>query len=169
MFVTRSGHTLYARNVDRVDWRILAELQADARLSFNEMARRINLSAPATAERVRRLQDAGIITGYRAHVDPAKAGRPVRAFVRMQCYGPTCVLRDPAVPNWPEVLQMQRVTGADCTVLMVAVSDMPALQEFLDRMADYGRPESSLILDDVLAWTPLTPLDPVPPDRAADR
>lgn len=141
--------------MDRVDWHILAEVQEDARLSFNALARRVRLSAPATADRVRRLQDTGVITGYRARVDPVRAGRPVRAFVRMQCYGPTCLLRDPAVREWPEVLQMHRVTGVDCSVLMVAVADMPAFEALLDRLADYGRPESSLILDDVVVGNPI--------------
>jgi Lrp/AsnC family leucine-responsive transcriptional regulator len=83
--------------VDRVDWHILEELQADARLSFNELSRRVRLSPPAVAERVRRLQDTGVVTGYHATVDLARAGRPVRAVVVMDCYGPTCLLRDPEV------------------------------------------------------------------------
>ncbi len=110
--------------MDRTDWHILDELQADARLSINELARRVSLSAPSTGDRVRRLQDSGVVTGYHAHVDPAAVGRSVRAFVRMQCYGPTCVLRDPAVAAWPEVLTMHRVTGVDCTVMLVAVDDI---------------------------------------------
>ena len=145
--------------MDRVDWSILSALQDDARLSFNALARRISLSAPATGERVRRLEDAGVITGYHAHVSPVRAGRPVRAFVRMQCYGPTCILRDPTVAAWPEVLQLHRVTGVDCTVLLVAVPDMPGLQALLDRLADYGRPESSLVLDDVVEWGVITAAD----------
>ncbi|MDQ1691255.1 MAG: Lrp/AsnC family transcriptional regulator, leucine-responsive regulatory protein, partial [Pseudonocardiales bacterium] len=76
--------------MDSVDWRILAELQADARLSQNELSRRVNLSAPSVAERVRRLSDAGVINGYSARVDPAALGRPVQAFVQLDCYGPRC-------------------------------------------------------------------------------
>ena len=68
-------------DVDRVDWHILTELQADARLSFNELSRRVKLSAPAVADRVRRLEDAGVVTGYHAHVDLERIGRPVRAVV----------------------------------------------------------------------------------------
>ncbi|NUR52385.1 MAG: Lrp/AsnC family transcriptional regulator, partial [Hamadaea sp.] len=90
--------------MDPVDWHILDELQRDARLSFNELSRRVNLSAPAVAERVRRLQETGVITGYHAHVDLAKAGRQATALIRMHCYGPTCLLREPAVADWPEVL-----------------------------------------------------------------
>ena len=144
--------------VDRTDWAILEELQADARLSMNELGRRVKLSAPSTADRVRRLTDTGVLTGHHAHVDPVQVGRTVRAFVRMQCYGPTCVLRDPTVATWPEVLTMHRVTGVDCTVMLVAVDDIRAFQSLLDRLADYGRPESSMVLEDVVAWNPVRPL-----------
>lgn len=143
--------------MDRVDWRILAELQGDARLSFNELSRRVNLSAPAVAERVRRLQDTGVITGYHALVDPVRAGRGVRAIVRMHCYGATCLLRDPAVRQWPEVLQMHRVTGNDCSVLVVAVQDIPAFETLLDRLAIYGQSTSAMVLDDLLPWSPVQP------------
>jgi Lrp/AsnC family transcriptional regulator, leucine-responsive regulatory protein len=66
---------------------------------------------PAVAERVRRLEQAGVITGYHAHLDLAKAGWTVRATIRMSCYGARCMLRDPAVPGWPEVQEIHRVTG----------------------------------------------------------
>ena len=143
--------------MDRVDWRILAELQGDARLSFNELSRRVNLSAPAVADRVRRLQDSGVIAGYHAQVDPVRAGRGVRAIVRMHCYGPTCVLRDPAVHSWPEVQTMHRVTGDDCSVLLVAVEDIPAFEVLLDRLSIYGQSTSSMVLDDLLPWSPVLP------------
>jgi len=141
--------------VDRVDWRILAELQCDARLSFNELSRRVNLSAPAVADRVRRLRETGMITGYHALVDPTRAGRGVRAIVRMHCYGPTCLLRDLAVLSWPEVATMHRVTGDDCSVLLVVVEDIPAFETLLDRLSIYGQSTSSMVLDDLLPWSPV--------------
>lgn len=142
--------------MDRVDWHILSELQADARLSYNELSRRVKLSPPAVADRVRRLEDAGVITGYHARVDPVRAGRAVRAVVRMQCYGPTCLLRDPEVRRWPELQQLYRVTGDDCCVLLVAVPDGRALEALLDRLGGYGRPTSSVILEDAaVAWNPI--------------
>ena len=110
--------------MDAVDRRLLAELQADARLSYNELSRRVSLSAPAVAERVRRLEADGVISGYHAHVDPTRAGLPITALVQVQCYGPRCVLRDPEVATWPEVLQLHRVTGGACCVLLVAVATM---------------------------------------------
>jgi Lrp/AsnC family transcriptional regulator, leucine-responsive regulatory protein len=143
--------------VDRVDWRILAELQTDARLSFNALSRKVTLSAPSVAERVRRLEDAGVIDGYAARVDPVAAGRPVRAVIRMHCYGPTCLLRDPSVRDWPQVRQLYRVTGDDCSVLVVAVEDMVAFEALLDRLAAYGQPTSSMVLDDVVDWKAVEP------------
>jgi Lrp/AsnC family transcriptional regulator, leucine-responsive regulatory protein len=145
--------------VDRVDRRILEELQADARLSFNELSRRVRLSAPAVAERVRRLETTGVITGYHARVEPSRVGRPVEAVVVMDCYGPTCVLRDPDVATWPEVRQFFRVTGHGCSVLVVAVPSMSDFEELIDRLAGYGRPSSSMVLADLLPWSPVTPAE----------
>jgi Lrp/AsnC family leucine-responsive transcriptional regulator len=144
--------------MDAVDWRILDELQADSRLSQNEISRRVKLSAPAVAERIRRLTDAGVIDGYHARVDPAALGRVVQAFVELDCYGPKCVLKDPAVLDWPEVLELHRVTGNACSVLRIAVSDMAQFQELIDRLARYGKPTSSLLLASPLPWKPVEQL-----------
>jgi Lrp/AsnC family leucine-responsive transcriptional regulator len=144
--------------MDPVDWRILAELQADARLSQNELSRRVNLSAPSVAERVRRLIEAGVINGYSARVDPAALGRPVQAFVQLDCYGPRCILKDPAVLDWPEILELHRVTGDGCSLLRVAVADIGRFQDLVDRLAAYGKPTSSLLLASPLAWKPVEPL-----------
>ena len=141
--------------VDRVDWAILDELQADARLSFNELSRRVRLSAPAVSERVRRMEAAGVIAGYHAQVDPAMAGRPVQAVVVMDCHGPTCLLRDPDVAGWPEIRRLHRVTGPGCSVLVVAVASLADFEELIDRLARYGRPSSSMILSDLLPWKPI--------------
>ena len=147
--------------MDRVDWHILEELQADARLSFNELSRRVRLSAPAVAERVRRLESSGVVSGYHARVDLERVGRPVQAVVVMDCYGPTCLLRDPDVPTWPQIRQFYRVTGQGCSVLVVAVPSMPDFEELIDRLARYGRPSSSMVLADLLPWSPVTPPDPL--------
>ena len=122
---------------DAIDWLLLDELQRDGRLSYNELARRINLSAPAVAERVRRLEQAGVITGYHAHVDPARAGRTVEALVRMACYGPRCLLRHPdVVEQSPEILEMHRLTGSPASAPRCARS--PTVPSPLNR-----RPASS--------------------------
>lgn len=148
------GHTL-----DGIDWAILAELQADARLSYSELSRRVHMSTPAVAERVRRLEQAQVIRGYHADVDPAACGWPVSAWVRMACYGPTCVLRDPVVATWPEVGEIHRVTGPDCCVVKVSAQSMQAFEGLIDRLAVYGTPTSTLVLS-----SPLSRRDVMPPE-----
>ncbi|SDI44168.1 Lrp/AsnC family transcriptional regulator, leucine-responsive regulatory protein [Sinosporangium album] len=143
--------------MDAMDWALLAELQADARLSFSELSRRVHLSAPAVAERVRRLEETGVITGYHARVDPALAGRPVSAVIRMNCYGPRCILRDGAVTAWPEILEVDRVTGDTCCILRVATASMAAFEELIDRLAPHGQPSSTMVLSTPVPWRPLSP------------
>lgn len=153
--------------MDDMDWALLAELQADARLSFSELSRRVHLSPPAVAERVRRLEESGVIRGYHAQVDLARAGRPTVALIRMSCYGPRCVLRDPTVTRWPEILEIHRITGDACSVLKVATSSIDAFEQVIDRLAPYGRPSSTMVLSTPLDWRPITPLPPATPPPAA--
>lgn len=140
-----------------MDWALVRELQADARLSYSELSRRVHLSPPAVAERVRRMETSGVLTGYHAHVDLAKAGRHVVAMIRMSCYGPRCVLRDPEVPGWTEVLEIHRVTGDACSILKVATRSMEEFESVIDRLAPYGQPSSSMVLSTPLSWRPVSP------------
>ncbi|MFC7242975.1 Lrp/AsnC family transcriptional regulator [Catellatospora aurea] len=151
--------------MDDMDWALLRELQEDARLSFSELSRRVHLSPPAVAERVRRLEESGVIAGYRAHVDLTAAGRPVVALIQMSCYGAGCILRDPSVAEWPEILEIHRITGDACSILKVAATSMDAFEALIDRLAPHGRPSSTLILSTPLAWRPLTPPPPALPGR----
>ena len=137
-------------NLDGLDWRILAELQGDARLSFSELSRRVHMSAPAVAERVRRLELAGVIAGYHADISLVETGWAVLAMVRVGCYGTTCILRDATVTTWPGVLEIHRVTGADCCVLKVAARTMADFESLIDQIAEYGTPSSTLILSSPL-------------------
>ncbi len=143
--------------VDEVDWALLRELQHDARLSLRELSRRVHLSAPAVAERVRRLEDSGVITGYHAHVDLARTGHGVVALVRMSCYGARCLLREPEVAHWPEILEIHRVTGDACCVLKVATDSIDGFESFVDRLAPHGQPSSTMVLSSPLPWRPVTP------------
>jgi Lrp/AsnC family leucine-responsive transcriptional regulator len=140
--------------VDAVDWALLAELQGDARLSFSELSRRVHLSPPAVAERVRRMEDTGVIEGYHAHVDPRRSGRAVMALVRMSCYGPGCVLREPAILHSAAVFEVHRVTGDACCVLRVAVPSMAAFEALIDQLAVHGAPSSTMVLSSPVPWRP---------------
>lgn len=143
--------------MDAIDWALVGELQADARLSYSELSRRVHLSGPAVAERVRRLEEAGVLAGYHAHVDLARAGWAVLAVIRMSCYGARCVLRDPAVPSWDEVLELHRVTGDACCLLKVAAASMAGFEALIDRLAPYGQPSSTMLLSSPLQWRAIGP------------
>lgn len=143
--------------LDDVDRNLLVELQRDARLSYSELSRRVHLSAPAVAERVRRLERTGVITGYHAQVDPRGAGWSVLALVEMSCYGPRCILNDEALHAWPEILEIHRVTGPVCCTLKVVGTSMEDVERTIDRLATSGQPTTIFILSSPLSWKPVLP------------
>lgn len=132
--------------VDEIDWKILKELQIDARLSYAELGRRIGLTTPAAIERVRKLEDAGIIVGYRIEIDTAKVGLPITAFIRMSISGIDYSKIIEVAEKSAEVLECHRGTGGDSFILKVAVSDVGHLQNLIDRLTPYGITTTSIVL-----------------------
>jgi Lrp/AsnC family leucine-responsive transcriptional regulator len=144
--------------LDAVNVALLQQLQADARVSIAELGRRVNLSAPAVAERLQRLERAGVVTGYRAVVDPKALGYPIASFVRIR---PT-TRRLHQIPELareiPEIVECHRVTGEDCYVLKLHLRSMDDLEEILDRLIVLGQTTTSIIHSSPLDGRPL-PLD----------
>src|SRR5215470_16548505 len=100
--------------LDATGWQLLRELQQNARLSYSELGQRVGLSSPAVAERIRRMEDAGIISGYHAEVNRAKIGFPITAIIRMSTLaGDRCTRFTAFTQDIPEVLVCYRVTGSD--------------------------------------------------------
>lgn len=126
------------RPLDSTDWQILAELQRDGRLSYNQLGRRVSLSSPAVAERVRRLEETGVIAGYQARVDPARAGLPLTAFVQLRCSLGSCLLRTSTAEDYPEVVEVHKLSGNFCTMLKVRVASMAHLEGLLERVGKHG-------------------------------
>ncbi len=144
--------------LDDLDWRLLDELQRDARLSFNELARRAGVSAPTVTQRVRRLEEAGVITGYRATVNTSAVGLPIQALVSMRCFGPRCITLQPErLAGWPEILHVARITGDVCSIVHVATASTEQLTEVLERLWTFSETSSALIL----SW----PIPPRPVSR----
>jgi len=132
--------------LDETGWHILEALQDNARLSFSELGQRVGLSSPAVAERVRRMEDAGIISGYRAVVNTAKIGYPITAIMRMHSQGERCSRLNAQVREIPEVLECYRVTGEDCHFMKVMVSSVEHLESLIDRLSMYGQVTTSIVL-----------------------
>jgi Lrp/AsnC family leucine-responsive transcriptional regulator len=132
--------------MDNINWKILTELQADARISYAELGRRVGLTTPAVIERVRKLEDAGIITGYRAEIDASKVGYPITAFVRMSITGVDYSHIIKVVSAAEEILECHRGTGGDSFIMKVAVADVGHLQTLIDKLTPYGITTTSIVL-----------------------
>jgi Lrp/AsnC family leucine-responsive transcriptional regulator len=132
--------------MDQTDWRILSELQRDGRLSFKALARRVNLSAPAVADRVRRMEETGVITGYQARIDPERVGLPLSAFVQMRCSLASCLLKTSTAEDLPEVTEIHKLSGNWCSMLKVRVASMQHLEGLLERLGRHGEMNSHVVL-----------------------
>jgi Lrp/AsnC family transcriptional regulator, leucine-responsive regulatory protein len=124
---------------------LLTELQADARLSHAELGRRVSLSAPAVAERLQRLRDAGVIRGYSAEVDPEAVGYALSALLRIRPFARELRKVAEVARDTPEVTECLRVTGDDCFVMTLHVRGVAHLEEVIDRFTPYGQTTTSLI------------------------
>lgn len=145
------------RLLDDIGLRILDELQRDARLSFAELGRRVHLSTPAVAERVRRMEDAGIITGYHATVNPAALGLAIRAIIRLKANQQNYERVRSAVAEIPEVIDCHHVTGADDLVMTVLVRSVGHLEAVLDRLRPFGDHVTSIVLSSPVSSRPVSP------------
>jgi Lrp/AsnC family leucine-responsive transcriptional regulator len=132
--------------LDEVNRRILALLSEDARQSTAQLARRVGMSAPAVRERVARLEEAGVIRGYRLDVDPAALGLPVAVWVRLRP-GPGQLPRLAELAEQvPEVSECYRISGEDCFLLKVHVAAVEELEAVLDRFLLHGHTTSSFVV-----------------------
>ncbi|MFC9594782.1 Lrp/AsnC family transcriptional regulator [Streptomyces sp. NPDC056944] len=148
-------------SLDTTDWAILTEVQRDGRIAYTELARRVNLSASATKERVRRLEESGVITGYRAEVDLERIGYAVLAVVRLKYPGTRHEPLRRLLGERTEILECLRTTGDDCYVLKVAATSMAHLEEIVDALAEFGSTTTNLVFSRPLP--PRGPAEPPPP------
>jgi Lrp/AsnC family leucine-responsive transcriptional regulator len=131
--------------LDETNRRILEELTADARLSVAELGRRVSLSAPAVADRVRRLEQAGVILGYRAELDPRALGFPIAAVIRVRPAMRQLHKIPEIARESPEVVECHRITGEDCYLLHVRLRAIEDLEDVLDRFALFGQTTTSIV------------------------
>ena len=131
--------------LDELDRRILTEIRHDARVSLAALGRRVNLSAPAVTERLQRLERSGVITGYRADVDPRALGYELLAIVRVK----PAARQLPNIPELaeqiPEIAECLRVTGEDCFIMRVHLRSIDDLGGLLDRFLIFGETTTSLV------------------------
>ena len=154
--------------LDDLDWQLLRELQADGRLSYNELARRVHLSPPAVAERVRRLERNGVITGYHARVDATRAGAEVLAFVQMRCRLGSCLLRTSTADEYPEVVEIHKLSGEHCTLLKVRAASLSHFEGLVERLGTHGELRTHIVLSTQYEGRPVEPPAAARPVTQAD-
>jgi Lrp/AsnC family leucine-responsive transcriptional regulator len=159
-------------NVDAVDVRLLRLLEQDARISTAELARSVGLSAPSVAERIKRLEEKGVIRGFCARIDPAALGLPLSAWLRVRPVpGQLGVVAD-ILRDLPEIARCDRVTGEDCFIALVHVASVSELERVIDRIIPYAMTNTAIIQSSpVPARSPLgvAAKDGQPPPRGQRR
>jgi Lrp/AsnC family transcriptional regulator, leucine-responsive regulatory protein len=131
--------------LDTTNLKLLGELSANPRLTVAELGRRVGMSSPAVAERIRRLEESGVIRGYRLELDPAALGLPIAAFVRVRPDPGQLPRVAELARAIPEVVECHRVTGEDCFILKVYLPAIDQLDRLLDRLLVYGTTTTSII------------------------
>jgi Lrp/AsnC family leucine-responsive transcriptional regulator len=133
-------------HLDEINLRLLAELQHDPRLRTTELARRLGVSAPTVRERLARLEESGVIRGYRLELDPAALGLPIAAWVRLRP-GPGQIPRIIELAGrTPQVVECHRISGEDCFLMRVQVDSIAGLEAVLDKFIVHGQTTSSFIV-----------------------
>lgn len=131
--------------LDETNRRIIEELQGEARLTMAELGRRVSLSPPAVADRVQRLERAGVITGYHASVDPKAIGFPLAAIVRVRPASRQLHKIPEVARGLPEVVECYRITGEDCFFVKLHLRSMDDLEAILDRFVSFGQTTTSIV------------------------
>lgn len=131
--------------LDTVDHQIIGELARDGRISFAELGRRVSLSSPAVTERVRRLEQLGVITGYRAEIDPRALGYSLTAIVRVKPAVRQLSKIAELAADIPQIEECLRITGEDCFYMKLHLASIEELPSVLDQFLLYGETTTSIV------------------------
>lgn len=132
--------------MDKINWKLLRALEVNARLSYAELGKLVHLSAPAVAERIRKLEELGVITGYGARINLENIGIPITALVECEVYRTQERAFKELVLSLDEVVDCYNVTGPSAFVLRVAVTSMSKLDVLLERLIDMSDTKTMMIL-----------------------
>ncbi len=151
-------------DIDAVNRRILEELRREPRLTMSELGRRIGMSSPAVTGRVRRLEEAGVIRGYRLDLNPAALGLPIGAYIRVRPNPGQLPKIAELAHQISEIVECHRVTGEDCFMMKAYVPAIDQLDRLLDSFLVYGATTTSIIQSSPV---PLRP-PPIPEDAVPE-
>ncbi len=144
--------------LDRIGRKILSALQENARIPLSRIGEKVGLSAPAVAERVKKLEEAGVITGYHARIDPAAMGRSVSAFIHLT----TDARHYPAVKSLaadlPQISACHHISGDASFILHIRADDLSTLETVVGRLSPLGQTRTTIVLSTPVDKTTMVPL-----------
>jgi len=141
--------------VDTLNNRILKCLQENARQSNTAIARQVGISSPAVGERIRKMEDAGIILGYKAEVSEEALGYQLKAIITIRAFMGKLKPFLENVKGWDEVVNCYRITGNENIVMEVVLRNQKHLEQFIDRVIVYGESKTQIVLSHVVAQNPI--------------
>ncbi len=141
--------------VDELNQQILKCLQENARLSNAEIGRRIGISSPAVAERIRKMEDLGIITGFKAVISPFEMGYQFKAIITLRAFMGKLKPFLEKVKTWNEVINCYRITGNENIVMEVVLYNQQHLEQFIDQIISYGESKTQIVLSQVVRYNPI--------------
>lgn len=143
--------------LDTLHWKILQHLQKNARQSNAEIGRQIGISSPAVSERIKKLEDAGIINDYHAVVSPFECGYQLKAIITLRAFMGKLKPFLEKVKTYDEVVNCYRVTGNENIVMEVVLKNQKHLESFIDQLISYGETKTQIVLSQVVANNPIKP------------
>ncbi|NMH86525.1 Lrp/AsnC family transcriptional regulator [Flavivirga algicola] len=137
-------------DIDRLNWKILKCLQENARLSNAEIGRRVGVSSPAVSERIKKMEDLGLIEGYKAIVSPFEVGYQLKAIITLRAFMGKLKPFLEKVKTYDEVVNCYRITGDENIVMEVVLKNQKHLESFIDQLIIYGESKTQIVLSDVV-------------------
>ena len=141
--------------LDKLNWAILEELQKNARASFSEIGRKVGLTSPAVAERVKKMEDAGVINSYKVNLSAHKTGYQLRAVITLRAFTGRLKAFLETVKTFKEVINCYRITGNENIIMEVILHDQVHLEKLIDRLITYGETRTHIILSNVIEDAPV--------------
>jgi len=145
-------------SIDSLNWKILKCLQQNARLSNAEIGRRVGITSPAVAERIKKMEDAEIIQGYTAFVSPFEAGYQLKALITLRAFMGMLKPFLEKVKTYDEVVNCYRITGNENIVMEVVLKNQQHLETFIDQLISYGETKTQIVLSHVVKHSEVKPL-----------
>jgi len=141
--------------LDETDIQILKKIQADSRLPMSSLARAVGMSRPSVVERIRRMEEEGVISVWRVELNPARLGFPLTVYIRVRpMHGHLATIARLA-QQIPQVVECDRITGEDCFIMKASFVSIKAMEEVIDRFIPYGQTTTSIVQSSPVPLRPL--------------